>query len=392
VKPSRIVPTLALLLVLGSSASFLPAQTSATSFSQAGSSVPASRLAHLRRGINTSGWFAQVYDQRGYSKEHFQSWTTAEDITLIKSMGFDHVRLSVNPQPMMMNHRPDEIPAEYLGYLDAAVKMILDQGLAVVIDLHPDSDFKARFAKDDSFVQEFSDFWRMLARHYSTWDQERVFFEILNEPELPDRYRWYGVQAKLAAAIREGAPQHTVIATGARWSSDDELVFLEPLRDTNVIYTFHFYEPTIFTHQGSTWGVYFWHWVKGLHYPSSPESAAKVAANVPDAVDRLAVVRYGQEHWDATRIDAEITQVAEWARQRGVPVVCNEFGVYRDYSDPRDREAWIWDVRTAIEQHGMGWTMWDYSGNFGIVIKKDGRSVPDELTLRALGLNLSSAK
>jgi endoglucanase len=392
VKSSRILPKILLLLVFGSSASFLSGQNAVPSLSYPGSSVPASRLAHLRRGINTSGWFAQVYDQRGYTKEHFQNWTTAEDIALIKSMGFDHVRLSVNPQPMMMNHRPDEIPAEYLGYLDSAVKMILDQGLAVVIDLHPDSDFKAKLAKDDSFVQELSDFWRTLARHYSTWDKERVFFEILNEPELPDRYRWYGMQAKLAAAIREGAPQHTIIATGARWSNDDELVFLEPLRDTNVIYTFHFYEPTIFTHQGATWGMYFWHWVKGLHYPSSPESAAKVAAGVPDAVDRLAVVRYGQDHWDASRIDTEITQVAEWARQHGVPVVCNEFGVYRDYSEPQDREAWIHDVRTALERHDMGWTMWDYSGNFGVVIKQNGRSVPDEGTLRALGLKLSSAR
>ncbi len=218
------------------------------------------------------------------------------------------------------------------------------------------------------------------------------FFEILNEPELPDRYRWYGVQAKLAAVIREGAPQHTIIAAGARWSDDDDLVFIEPLRDPNVIYTFHFYEPHIFTHQGATWGAYSWHWVKGLHYPSSPESAAKVAASVPDAVDRLAVTRYGQDHWDAARIDAEITQVAEWARQRGVPVACNEFGVYRDYAEPQDREAWIHDVRTALERHGIGWTLWDYSGSFGVVTKKDGRSVPDEVTLRALGLNRAFGK
>src|SRR5271165_561596 len=123
----------------------LPAQTAAPvpgSSIQPASSVPASRIAHLRRGINTSGWFAQVYDKRGYTKEHFQNWITAEDIALIQSMGFDHIRLSVDPQPMMASHRPEEIPAEYLGYLDAAVKMILDRGLAVVIDLHPASDSK----------------------------------------------------------------------------------------------------------------------------------------------------------------------------------------------------------------------------------------------------------
>jgi endoglucanase len=389
----QVVRFIAALVFLVSPLSrLLSAQNPAGSSIQPASAVPASRVAHLRRGINASEWFAQVYDKRGYTKEHFQDWTTAEDIALMKSMGFDHVRLSVNPQPMMPNHRPDEISAEYFGYLDAAVKMILDQGMAVVIDLHPESDFKARLTKDDSFVQEFADFWRALAKHYSTWDPERVFFEILNEPEFSDRYRWYGVQAKLATAIREGAPQHTIIAAGARWSNDDELVFLEPLRDPNVIYNFHFYDPHIFTHQGATWGSYFWHWVKGLHYPSSPESAAKVAANVPDAMDRMAVIRYGQDHWDASRIDAEITQVADWARQRGVPVVCNEFGVYRAYAEPHDREAWIHDVRTALEQHGMGWTMWDYSGSFGVVTKKDGRRVPDEGTLSALGLKQTTGK
>jgi aryl-phospho-beta-D-glucosidase BglC (GH1 family) len=389
----QVVRFIAALVFLVSPLSrLLSAQNPAGSSIQPASAVPASRVAHLRRGINASEWFAQVYDKRGYTKEHFQDWTTAEDIALMKSMGFDHVRLSVNPQPMMPNHRPDEISAEYFGYLDAAVKMILDQGMAVVIDLHPESDFKARLTKDDSFVQEFADFWRALARHYSTWDTERVFFEILNEPEFSDRYRWYGVQTKLATAIREGAPQHTIIGAGARWSNDDELVFLEPLRDPNVIYNFHFYDPHIFTHQGATWGSYFWHWVKGLHYPSSPESAAKVAANVPDAMDRMAVIRYGQDHWDASRIDAEIRQVADWARQRGVPVVCNEFGVYRAYAEPRDREAWIHDVRTALEQHGMGWTMWDYSGSFGVVTKKDGRSVPDEGTLRALGLKQTTGR
>src|ERR1700674_4170954 len=185
-----IMPRAALLACLSIlAANLAPTQASAPNYSgQAGASIAATRAARLRRGINASEWFAQVYDKRGYTKEHFQAWTTADDIVLIKAMGFDHVRLSVNPQPMMPNHRPDEIPAEYLGYLDSAVKMILDQGLAVVIDLHPESDFKARLMKDDSFVQEFADFWRALARHYSNSDAERVFLEILNEPEMSDRY------------------------------------------------------------------------------------------------------------------------------------------------------------------------------------------------------------
>ena len=349
------------------------------------SSVPAARLAHIRHGINLSEWFAQVYDSKGYTKEHFQTWTTAADIALLKSMGFDHVRLSVNPQPIM-DAGQRGATAEYFGDLDAAMKMILDAGLAVELDLHPDSDFKVRLNEDD-FVERFADFWRTVARHYSSWDQDRVFFEILNEPEMRDPYRWYGVEAKLATAIRQGAPTHTIIAAGARWDNDDDMVFLEPLRDPNVIYVFHFYEPHIFTHQGATWGSFYWHWLKGLHYPSSPENAAQVAAAVPEAPERLQVIRYGQDHWDASRIEAEINQTADWAKQRNVPLICNEFGVFRTYSDPRDRQAWLKDVRTALERQGIGWAMWDYSGSFGVVTKKDGHATPDEVTIRALGLN-----
>jgi endoglucanase len=350
------------------------------------SSLAFRRAERLKRGVNASEWFAQVYDKRGYTPEHFQAWTTAEDIALIKTMGFDHVRLSVNPEPMVNSREPNEIAADYLVSLDAAVKMILDHGLAVVIDLHPESDFKARLAKDDDFVERFADFWRALAAHYSTWDADRVFLEIMNEPEFTDRYRWLGVQMKLAAAIRQGAPTLTIIAAGARWSNDDELVFQEPLHDPNIIYNFHFYEPHIFTHQGATWGAYYWHWLRGVKYPSSPENAELVAPLVPGEVDRLQVIRYGRDHWDAARIEAEMKQAAEWAQRRGVPLVCNEFGVYRAYSDPGDRDAWLRDVRTAFERNGIGWTMWDYSGSFGVVTKKDGKAVVDEGALRALGL------
>jgi len=358
------------------------------------STVPASRLAHIRHGINLSEWFAQVYDPKGYTKEHFQSWTTASDIALIKSAGFDHVRLSVNPQPMMDATRRHDGSAEYFGYLDAAVKMILDAGLAVEIDMHPDSDFKTRLGKEDDFVERFADFWSMVAQHYasSSWDPDRVFFEILNEPEMRDAYRWYGVEAKLAAAIRRGAPTNTIIAAGARWDDDDDLVFLEPLPDANVIYVFHFYEPHIFTHQGAGWGAYYWHWLKGLHYPSSPENAAQVATLVPEARDRMQVIRYGQDHWDASRIEAEINQAADWAKQRGVPLICNEFGVYRAYADPQDRARWIKDVRTSLERHNIGWAMWDYSGSFGVVTNRETKAKLDEVTVRALGLKMPAGQ
>ncbi len=361
------------------------------SATQANSPLAQRRATHLRHGINLSEWFAQVYDPKGYTKEHFENWTTPSDIALIKSMGFDHIRLSVNPAPMIRHNRGDELPPEYLSYLDAAVKMILDHGLAVIIDMHPDSDFKAKLVQQDEFVEQFSDFWRAIAQHYSSYDPERVFFEVLNEPEFRDRYRWAGVQAKLVNAIREGAPQHTIIAAGGNYSDVPDLLSMTPLSDTNVIYNFRFYDPHTFTHQGATWGINYWHFESQLAYPSNMENAEKVAATEPDAVNRLQILRYGLDHWDANRIAIEIGQAAEWAKHWNVPLTCNEFGAYRKSSNPEDRARWLRDVRTSLEHDGIGWNMWDFGGRdngggFGVVNGENGHNTPDETTLHALGL------
>src|SRR6476646_8071593 len=61
------------------------------------------RFAHLRHGINLSHWFSQAAD---YSKTHLDTHTTANDIALIKSLGFDHVRFPIEPAPLM-NDTPD---------------------------------------------------------------------------------------------------------------------------------------------------------------------------------------------------------------------------------------------------------------------------------------------
>ena len=354
-------------------------------------SLPFKRAQHLRHGINLSHWFSQVFDTKGYTKEHFDTYDTAQDIALIKAMGFDHVRFTLNCEPMFRRGQADRIPAEYLAMVDTAVKMILDQNLNVIIDIHPESDFKQKLSTDDIFVEQFEDYWRALAKHYSSLDPERVFFEILNEPEFKDRYRWMGVQARLARAIREGAPNHTIIAAGANWSSSNELLALEPLHDRNIIYNFHFYDPHIFTHQGATWSTNFQHYLTNLPYPSTPEKVVTAQAQVPDSINQQTVERYGLDRWNAARVDAEIAEAAAWGKRWNVSLTCNEFGVYRGTSNPADRAAWLHDVRTALEKYNIGWTMWDYAGGFSVVTRKDGVTTPDPVTIKALGLTVPPA-
>jgi len=344
------------------------------------------RAQNLRHGINLSGWYAQVFDPKGYTKEHFDSYDTAQDMALIKQMGFDHVRFTLNCAPMFRRGQADRIPADYLAMVDSAVKMILDHDLAVIIDIHPESDFKAQLAGSDGFVEQFEDFWRALAKRYATLDPDKVFFEVLNEPEFRDRYRWAGVQARLVRAIREGAPNHTIIVAGANWSSITELLFMEPLRDANLIYNFHFYDPMMFTHQGATWTANVQHYLSKVPYPSTPENVQGVATQAPDLVNQQAILEYGLDQWNAQRVDGEIAVAAAWGKRWHVPLTCNEFGVYRETAAPEDRAAWIHDVRTALEKYGIGWTMWDYAGGFGVVVRNNGATTVDHATVKALGL------
>jgi len=57
----------------------------------------------------------------------------------------------------------------------------------------------------------------------------------------------------------------------------------------------------------------------------------------------------------------------------------------RKVASPHDRANWLSDVRTSLEKHGIGRTMWDYSGGFGIVTKENGQPQPDEIAVKALG-------
>lgn len=352
----------------------------------AASQTAFARARHLQHGINASEWFAQ--SPNDYSAARTNRYTDTRDIALMARLGFDHVRLSVDAVPLEQYPRgADGLNAEFVGRVDRAVDAILADGMAVEIDLHPEDGLKQQLRSGDYAVDQLTMLWRKLAAHYANRDPERVFFEILNEPEVNDAYRWAGIQARLAAAIRQTAPRHTIIAAGANYSNLEDLLALEPLADGNVIYNFHFYEPHEFTHQGANWGLSWWSYTHGISYPPDDSAMQALLLEVPDAPSRFALQNYWLGHWDAHRIRLTIDAAAAWAHEHNVPLICNEFGVYKNASDPVSRANWLRDVRTAFEADGIGWALWDYRGGFGIVSKQDGQPAQvDGSVAGALGL------
>jgi endoglucanase len=351
-------------------------------FSQdAAHSLAFERAKSLQHGINLSGWFAGS----DLSSQRLDVFTNEADLKLIHEMGFDSVRIGITPSAIARHGDTQAASPAVLATLDRAVNAALANHLSVMLCLFPNDDYKHNLATQAG-VEDMLVFWRILAAHFAGADANRIFYELINEPEVPDAYRWMGIQARAVEAIRDIDQQHTIIATAANYGSLPDILQVEPVRDANVIYNFHFYEPYQFTHQGAPWGSPEWIYYKDIPYPASPEAIAAQLKNVPGDLARYNLYLYAAVGWNRESIAGRIAFAAAWAHERNVPLICDEFGAFRDTAEPASRARWISDVRSALEQNHIGWLMWDYRGNFGVVHRDNGRITPDAAILKALGL------
>ena len=371
--------------------SCLLANSYGTEVKEGQDSVSAGRYRHFLRGINLPYWFWLNQSEVQPLEKRFSS----ADLKLIKSLGLTFVRIPVDMANLYDPGREDKLNPSALQILLSGIAKILKSGLAVNFDLHSisqesgGSNYSGPLGQDEKFTAEFINFWQHLAEKLAIFDPDRLLIEPMNEPVfLGEEYKWPPIQKELLQAIREKLPEHTLLATGAFWSNLPGLLALEPVDDPNVWYNFHFYEPHIFTHQGATWGADYDKYLRHVPYPSSPESVEQAILLVENDTLKQYLRDYGEQGWKGQKIEAEILKAAAWAEKYGVRLLCNEFGAYRDYCLPTFRQAWIRDVRLALEKYQIGWAMWEFDGSFGLVFRQDGRTVVDKDIASALGLKL----
>ncbi|MGJ3245977.1 MAG: glycoside hydrolase family 5 protein [Elainellaceae cyanobacterium] len=343
------------------------------------------RLQRLSQGVNLNRWFSQTE----LTHETFQTRITAEDVQIVKDLGFQHVRLPIDPEILFDEDNPARLNPDNLPYVDAALDMILEEGLAVIVDLHAEADFKGRLYNDATLVDQFAQFWQTLAEHLSHRNPDLVFLEVMNEPATEDPQIWYNIQEELLAAMRAGAPENTLIASanqrvGDVWIPIAALEELEPVSDPNVVYNFHFYEPKHFTHQGATWTWDVVSHYRNIPFPSSPQAIAPILSSIEDEQARQRLRSYGEYRWNAERLDDLISRAAAWATKHHVSVTCNEFGVFRPFAPEADRAQWHADVRRLFEQYNIGWTVWAYGGGFNIVREVNNQRTANPALIDAL--------
>lgn len=380
----------------------------------------------LRRGVNTWPWFSQTREypppRTDYGDPPFQverPVPTGADLAAIRSAGFDFIRLPVDPGPLLAADASarEVLEAAVFGAIHAA----RTAGLAVVLNLHGNAathhftPTRMYGGTDAPLLSDYVDLVERLATRLGALDPAAVALEPVNEPpQACTGGDWQAVQMRILGAARAAAPALTLVATGPCGSMIEGLAALdpEPLADlAPLLFTVHFYEPYLFSHQGATWmtGEPFYRWLNGVPWPASAGSRkrtlaavrARMAADLDGPADLKAdALRQIEEvlrvYFDADParwfVDKYLAQAAVWADRHRVPrerILLGEFGALR--TDARytaaaapDRARYVRDVRRSAEQHGFAWAFWNLFDGMGLM--DDETRTFDAEILKALGL------
>ncbi|MGF7053629.1 hypothetical protein GGC47_002814 [Bosea sp. OAE752] len=382
----------------------------------------------LRRGINLWPWFSLTREfpapRTDYDWPPFQldrPVPTARDLGRLRRAGFDFVRIPVDPGPILA-----AAPRERAILLDqvmAAVAQALGQGFAVVLNLHANAATHhwtpARLFGSEA-APGFPGYLAViaeLARRLVRLGPDRVALEPVNEPfQACGATEWDRLQRRMLGAARSAAPDLTLVATGACGSM---IAGLEPLKASALatfeplLFTFHFYEPYLFSHQGAKWmSEPFYPALNAVPWPASRGTLETTLAAVRARMAELGQPASGsgaatyretervlKEYFDARPdrpfIEGYLRQVRAWAQRESVApgrVLMGEFGAVRTgagiaASAPADRARYVRDVRTSAEALGFPWAFWNLFDSLGLLVDDVSRQL-DPAMIEALGLKM----
>ena len=381
----------------------------------------------LSRGVNAFPWFSLTREypapRTDYGDPPFQTQRpvpTRGDLQRLRQAGLDFLRLPVDPGPFLAAEPPAR--RALLGTVSDAVALALDCDLKLVLNLqvngatHYWNQERLIAGPDAPGFAGYVAFAGEMAQLLAGFDPSRVALEPINEPPPACQADiWPDMQRQLFAAARRAAPDLTLVATGACGSMIRGLEALDPAplkAFAPVLFTFHYYEPYLFSHQGAPWmrePVY--RALNGVPWParagSLEQTLRAVRARMAEDHTRSReeaqaayeeTVRLLRQYFDADPgrpfVDHDLDQAADWARGHGIApghVLMGEFGALR--TDARytaasapDHARYIRDVRESAEARGFPWAFWNLFDGMGVM--DDTTRQLDPAIVAALGLRM----
>jgi endoglucanase len=310
-----------LLLLFATTAAFLSAQT-----------VAHHRCERFAKGMNLSNWLEATWQTNyptpnGYTKADLLNMKEAGITSIRLPICFAFITDSVAPYTVNENHALFE-------RIDTVISWCEELDMMLIIDNHHEWDIYNYNWRNK--IDRFAHLWGVVAQRYSYLNPEQFSFELLNEPgfgfELDSLYIVFN---KAIDSVRQHAPNHSIIVSPNFASSGQAFANLQPLSDTNLIYTWHTYDPYQFTHQGFSWAQ-----------PSMP-----LGTPFPSSFDAML--------YNAWK------QVINWRNTYNRPVFLGEFGT-GTFGDDVSRCNWIQLNGAKIDSFNMPWFYWDWRWDFSM--------------------------
>ena len=267
---------------------------------------------------------------------------TDAEIKAIADAGFKSVRLCATWVKHCMPQSPYTIDPAFMKKVDDIVERCLANNLAVSIDVHyypyinmDDEDPNVSY--EETF-NRLSMLWEQIATYFKDKSNDRVFFDLLNEPNIRmGAEKWNETFNKLIKLVRKTNPDRTLIIStpnlGQHWTINQlEL----PADDWNLIVQVHYYLPHTFTHQG-------------LSY-----ARAEGTEGTP---------WLGTES-DRKPIEADLDYCYNWSQRNGRPIYVGEYGVIDD-ADPESRARYMGYMKHEMEKRGFSSHIWGFREAFG---------------------------
>ncbi len=308
------------------------------------------RAQQMHRGANLSNWL-EAYWLIPFNAYPETNKYDAATFTNLSALGVDAFRLPITFEHLAASTPPYTLNTAHPAFalIDNAIQWAAASGVKLIIDMHHGTTTltDANYATE---LPRLRAIWQQVIARYGHLDTERYLFEVYNEPHAISNVNFRTVAQALVDDLRVAGSTHSVLVGASGYNGAGALAAFTPLDDADIIYTFHFYDPYLFTHQQMSW-------------TSPPNFAART---FPQA-------------GELANVAAAINAAGDWATVHDVPVVVGEFGVTAN-ADATSKCNWINAVVGLFDDNEFPWFYWDsqgYNDGFGFFAN----GVIDETTI-----------
>lgn len=197
-----------------------------------------------------------------------------EDFRLISQLGFNFVRLPMDYRFWIKDGDWEKFDEATLQEIDQAVEWGRQYGIHVCLNFHRAPGYtvarppeKTSLWTDAETQRVCALHWATFARRYNGIPNERLSFNLMNEPAGVEPEVYLAVVRKLVAAIRAEDPNRLVISDGLQWG---QIPLLE-LAELRIAQATRGYSPGEISHYKASW-------VNGEHFPF-PQWPRPIAPN-----------------------------------------------------------------------------------------------------------------